>query len=271
MAHPEMTIPLSNTPNPIDPTTLRYPTTKHTIDTMKPITWAYAVTTTPKRRNDLLPRTLTSLTQAGFPKPWLFVDGDDDPKPWRKQFGLEVITRNPNIRTYGNFILALVEMWIRFPDSDYFAMFQDDFIVVKNLREYLEKVTTPKLSYRNLYTFPSNQLLCPKDEKKKYINGWYPSNQHGKGAVGLIFDNDAVAMLLCNSHTVLRVKDKTRGWRAIDGGIVTALRKMGYTEYVHSPSLIQHTGKVSSMGNKPQKLAITFPGEDFNALSLIKS
>ncbi len=44
----------------------------------KPKRWMYGVTTTPTREEDLFPRTLASLKNAGFDNPWLFIDGCDD-------------------------------------------------------------------------------------------------------------------------------------------------------------------------------------------------
>jgi hypothetical protein len=97
--------------------------------------WAYGVTTVPSRRNDLLPETLCSLCEAGFDAPRLFVDGDNDPKGWEREFGLETTCRYPTIRTHGNWILALSELFIREPHAERYALFQDDLITYRNLRD----------------------------------------------------------------------------------------------------------------------------------------
>ena len=60
-----------------------------------------------------------------------------------------------------------------------------------------------------------------------------------------------------------------RGWKKTDGIIITAMKKAGYKEYVHNPSLVQHTGAVSSMRNRPHPQATSFRGEDFDALELL--
>lgn len=234
-----------------------------------PITWAYGVTTVPERRETLLPRTLQSLKDAGFDKPRLFVDGDDDVQSWRREFDTEVTCRYPKILTYGNWVLGLAELYIRHPRSTYYAMFQDDFITYKNLRAYLEQTPYPQNGYLNLYTFPKNQVRIPDT-----YTGWWESNQRGLGAVALVFSEQAVITLLTHSdsiaHMVDRPRDSRRGWKAVDGGIVDSMRKAGYKEYVHSPSLVQHTGMRSSMKNAQHPLATSFRGEDFDSLSLIK-
>ena len=68
---------------------------------------------------------------------------------------------------------------------------------------------------------------------------------------------------------VNRPQDVNRGHKAIDGGIVDALSPLGFVEYVHNPSLVQHTGLVSSMSNKRHPTAETFPGENFDFMDLV--
>lgn len=229
----------------------------------QPVTWAYGVTTVPGRRKDLLPRTLASLKAGGFDNPRLFVDGEPNPQDWQSEFRLEVTGRWPRIRAYGNWILALGELFLRHITAQRYALFQDDIVCVKNLRAYLERCPWPAKSYGNLITYPQNQELA---QGKK---GWYPSNQLGRGAQGLVFDRDAVITLLTHQHAITRALDAHKGWKSIDGGVVTALKKAGYREYVHAPSLLYHTGKVSMLGNKPQPETAGFPGESFDALELL--
>ena len=228
--------------------------------------WSYGVTTVAERvYNGLLERTLASLKTAGFPEPHLFVDGMS-PGEWEQCTGamgqLNVTLHKEKIRTYGNWVLAAWELYARVPDADRYAVFQDDFVTYRNLRQYLEHCEYPARGYWNLYTFPQN-------EKKKA--GWYESNQLGKGAVGLIFSNEALRTLLATQYMVDRPLNPNRGWKAVDGGVVSAFKKMvpPWKELVHNPSLVQHTGLESTMGNSRHALANTFKGEDFDALSML--
>ncbi|MCK9569097.1 hypothetical protein M0R72_09155 [Candidatus Pacearchaeota archaeon] len=224
--------------------------------------WSYGVTTVPNRKNTLLPKTLASLAKAGFECPRLFIDGAESNAEYA-HLDLEITVRAPSIRTFGNWTLGLAELYIRNPNADRYAMFQDDFVTYRNLRSYLEQLPYPDRGYCNLYTFPRNQALC--NGKK----GWCLSDQLGKGAVALVFNREAVLTLLCHEHMVNRPQDPKRGWRAIDGGIVTALKKAGWKEYIHNPSLVQHTGILSSMGNAKHQQAISFKGEGFDAMKLL--
>lgn len=237
--------------------------------------WAYGVTTVKERADTLLPRTLKSLEAAGFPEPRLFVDNG----PVQTTSSDLVTYRTPRIRTFGNWALGLLELLIRYPEADRYAMFQDDFVTYKNLRQYLDQIPYPERGYCNLYTFPSNQEIAPDRV------GWYEARsmeegcgnvfhgkrqQLGRGAVALIFSKEAVIALLSEPHFVTKPLDSHNPWKKVDGCIVTAMNKAGWREYVHNPSLVQHTGKNSTMDNAPHKLATSFRGEDFDALELLK-
>ena len=162
-------------------------------------------------------------------------------------------------------MLSLYELYIRNPLADRYAMFQDDFVTYRGLREYLEHCEYPEKGYLNCYTFPRNQKRAPKDG----ATGWYLSDQLGKGAVALVFSHDAMQVLLTAHHMWSRPQSVKRGHRAIDGGIVDSFKKAGWREYVHNPSLVQHTGITSTMGNRRHQLATSFRGEEFDARDLL--
>lgn len=232
--------------------------------------WAYGVTTVSERVTTLLPQSLRSLAQAGFGEPRIFLDNDSGSHLVNGN-AYHSTTRNPRVRSYGNWLLALAELVIREPQVDRYAIFQDDLVTYKNLRGYLEQCKYPRDGYWNLYTFPQNQAKAPVDPtgQSSQAQGWYLSDQRGKGAVALVFSNDVAYKMLYSAHTWTRLRDPHRGWQAIDGGVVTALGHQGIKEYVHNPSLVQHMGDVSSMGHGPYPKAMSFKGESFDALSLL--
>lgn len=243
--------------------------------------WRYCVTTVPSRRGKEFDRTLASLRNAGFAEPHLFVDGDDDSKSWVSQYGLPVTCRYPAAKTAANWVLALYEMWMRDSTAERYAVFQDDLTASKNLRAYLDCCKYPEKGYLNLYTCPKyNQALAPKNAAGGTVDGWFMSNQMGKGAVALVFDRRAVQCLLgtdylCNRFLSVDTYPGTqqrRCDRSIDGGIVECLKRNGFTEWCHSPSLVQHTGLESSMGNHSAWMqANSFRGEDFDLMDLVTS
>jgi hypothetical protein len=243
------------------------------------VTWSYGVITVPARRGGLLPRTLASLRAGGFDAPRLFVDGCPDPPSWAAEFGLPVTGREPPVRAWGNWWMAMLELYLREPAAHYYALFQDDLLVPRNLRAYLERNPCPQPGYGNLYTWPQNQGRCPAGG----FVGWYegvqcsphaaggPRWQKGLGALGLVFTRDAATGLLAHRANVERVQDAQRGHKSIDGAVVNVMNQLGFREYVHNPSLTQHTGVKSEIAadHHNQPLAGSFPGEGLDLLTLL--
>lgn len=256
----------------IDRLSLPIPRHENSMPLGRQMIWAYGLTTIPEREHTYFVHTLESLKQAGFDKPHLFIDGDSNYERWRQRYGLGVTCRYPNLKIYGNWLLAMWELYLRNPSADRYAIFQDDLVASKNLRQYLEQIEYPNRGYCNLYSFPENEILHSDRTK----TGWYKSNQMGKGAVALVFNQEAVMALLAHWHTVKRVQDRIRGVEVVDGAITEVLTRQqpptqGFTEYCHNPSLVQHTGDVSSHGSRTYPKSQTFKGEEFDALDLLKT
>jgi hypothetical protein len=230
--------------------------------------WAYGITTIPKRKDTLFARTMSSLACAGFDQPRIFVDDCNNPHDYR-EYNLSVTTRYPKIRTVGNWMLGLLELYIREPWADRYAMFQDDIVTYPNLRGYLESCKFPEsFAYWNLYTAVKNEhQIQDKPE------GWHPSDQLGRGALALVFDRLGVQALLTAQTIIRKPMCPDRGWENLDGAIVTGLTHNGnsYKELVHNPSLVQHLGEgLSAMETPVRPTAQTFRGENFDALGLVK-
>lgn len=242
------------------------------------LSWAYGVTTVPSRRQHPLPETLRSLAGGGFDRPRLFVDGDDDLKSWKREFGLEVTCRSGEpAKVVANWTLSMLELYHRQPLCDRYAIFQDDLITYRNLRAYLDRSPYPDRAYLNLYTFPQNQAIAP--DKVGWFEGVLLNGnadpgkfQKGLGAVALVFSNEALRTLFTHPGLFDKPKHASYGRIKIDGGIVTAMNLQGWREYVHTPSLVQHTGAVSSReeNNRRHPDSPSFMGEEFDALSLLK-
>lgn len=230
------------------------------------IRWSYGITTIPERIDSTFPVSLDSIQRAGFDKPHLFVDGDCDPVRYERFYGLNITCRYPRIRINGHWMLSLAELYARDPHADRYALFQDDVVFCRNVRAYLDSVKFPEKSYLNLYTNHENQSLCPY----KHI-GFYPTRMTGRGALALVFLGSSVPQLLQHPHMVNKLRAVgERGWRYIDGGIVESFKLMGWREMVHNPSLVYHIGYRSTHSKGHYPPARSFPGEQFDAMELIK-
>jgi len=234
-------------------------------------TWEYAVTTVGSRMVTTLPTTLRSLAAGGFTEPDLYVDGILSSEDIDASLLLPVnrVHERHNVGTFSHWHLTLLDMYSRNPWAEFYAIFQDDLICVKNLKEYLQNCQYPEKCYLNLFSFMENEVTIAGR------TGWVEAyrsakgNQLGRGAVGLVFKHDVCEALLSQPHMITRRTDALRRHHSLDGAIVQAMNGSGFSEYVHAPSLLQHTGEQSSMGNRKHPLAKTFPGEDFDALTLL--
>jgi len=218
--------------------------------------WSYGVTTVPQRLTTLLPRTLKSLEAAGFDSPRLFVDG-----PYSGP--LPATQRESPVGAFGNWMLAAWELYVRQPHAMMYAIFQDDVVLCRGVKEYLERCEYPEKGYLNLFTFATNEHMIFNKPR-----GWHRSDQLGKGAVALVFRHEAMVTLLQQAHLVHKPQ-MIKGNKNIDGAIQHAMvRQAGFVEYIHNPSLAQHVGRIGTLSNPQHPDAKTFPGETFSVLSL---
>lgn len=230
--------------------------------------WGYGVTTVPSRFETTLPQTLDSLVKAGFKTPRLFVDSDKKRHIVDWELGNMAWFRDheytlhcPPVRAFGNWVLAAWELYIRQPCADRYAIFQDDMVTYRNLKQFLETIPYPDNGYCNLSTWP----VFEQPE-----SGWHPSEQQGKSAVALMFDNAALRTLLGQEHFINRVLDTRKGHMSIDGGVVIAMNKAGYKEFLYNTSLTYHTGTKSTLGHFGYPNMTSFKGEEYNAMDLLK-
>lgn len=232
--------------------------------------WAYGITTVPERRHTTLPRTLASLACAGFDAPCLFIDGCDHSgvrEHGYDQLGLKVVPRGERVYTVGNWVLALWQLYVTNPQADRFAIFQDDIICSRSIRDYLERIKWPDKSYYSLYSTPECEVRAPHG-----FTGFHSSMQLGKGALALVFTRDGAHTLLGSQGIAQKpLIPGERGRTSLDGAIVNAMKAAGYREMVHMPALVNHVGDVSTMGTNLSKCPKprSFRGEDFDCLTLL--
>lgn len=257
------------------------------------VVWSVGVTTVASRRHTYLPKTLEALARGGFTSLRLFVDGDADHEGWAEQFkGHQIRCRPQQLGVVGAWIGSLTELYLASPRADRYALFQDDLTCSAHLRQYLERSGYPHRGYLNLYTFTAGNEAVVRGKPV----GWHEAclvnppdrnpnlYQAGRGAVALVFDNEAVRAALSSpglwhkpsspdlGHTSGRIK--------IDGALVTCMNNAGFREYIHNPSLVQHAGFESSRpeAQDPNSGAYryghmqaqTYRGDGFDLLTLLE-
>lgn len=250
--------------------------------------WSVGLTTVSERKDTTLPRTLASLKAAGWSEVRLFVDGCSQGTVFQEP----VTFRWPRIGAWANWHLGLLELHLREPNADAYMMVQDDVVFSKNVRQLLDKTLERRLvtkHWHNLYTVDQNeqvingQSLGTWHEAALLMGQGASNRQVNKGALALVFSNQAVEELLSHPSVV----NKCRSGRPktnIDGTVGTALNALGHREMIHNPSLVDHIGGDCSIIErqieqevKDKKRAhvratlpkcLSFRGEEFDCLNL---
>lgn len=225
--------------------------------------WQYGVVATYERLGNCLQQTLESLEVGGFDAPLVFIDGPTDSA--NASIPINAVIRNYKTGHLINWMSALTQLYWTNTKADRYALFQDDLLCCSNLRRYLESFEIHPKTYWNLLLHDKwNGKLA-----KKNGTGWLLSDQYSRGALALVFDRQGVIDLLGSSKFINRPTASHRSKKSIDGMVCDVLKPQGYKEYIHNPSLVQHTGTKSLLGHNygPVK---TFPGEDWDPMQLLK-
>jgi hypothetical protein len=217
------------------------------------LVWQVGVTAVSERKSTLLPRTLAGLAKAGWDSPRLFVDGGtcDD---WKgSQYP---VTVRDKLHGLGNWWLGLHELYARNPMADRFMMVEDDVLFLPNVRQYLDALTWPGEGYLNLYTAPGNTPVAAGRQ------GFFkvPVHHMGLGALALMFNRDSITKILASAYfveafrpidlkTMTRKPNPHRARMHQDGHAAKAMKAIGWSEYCHFPSIVQHLGEKKGRAN----------------------
>lgn len=209
--------------------------------------WACGVTTVPERiQNGLTESTLSSLQLGGVYYPRLFIDGPVDWPTWKN----EPSTIRPEpVGIHANWVMAMMELYFRYPDADRYVIFQDDIFVASGLRDYLEDYRIPEHVYLNLFTSPKNT--------KANAKGFYPAKHRCHGAYALVFPWEAMRVLM-STRSLLRFRPGHRKGNGIDIVVAMAMKQRKFRPFVHNPSLVSLADAESTIGHRKYPNATTF-------------
>ena len=230
--------------------------------------WAVGVTVAP-RKNPTFGRCYESFLEAGF-TPQIFKEPGVSIDPRFFKYG--VTERAQRLGAWKNWTTSLAELRRRNPEADAYAIFQDDVVLCKNIKTYLEQELWPSpfTAFVSVFTphcYRGNEAWNPIDIGR---NLWM--------AQTFIFPPLAVDSIL--SHPIIK---NWKGDKNIDSKIGEWAQAIGMFPYYHSPSLGQHVGHSSTLwadGNNPygwdelpalgDRSASDFVGESFDAMQLLR-
>ncbi|MCH9776822.1 MAG: hypothetical protein K0U90_10350 [Planctomycetes bacterium] len=226
--------------------------------------WSVGVTTAP-RAVSVLDRTLESLSRAGWPEIHVFAEPDSvvthkaDQCYWHQ--------RGKILGAFSNWYISLTELVLLDPHADAYLLCQDDIVLSRDTRPYLEKV---------LWCNEGSQVLsiyCAEvhDEPNHIGFNQLDADWNTCGALALIFPNAVARALLCDPLFLdHRRNGPSNGDACIDSVLGRWCRRSNIRYYVHHPSLVQHTGHYSSLWGEiapsPRRRAGSFLDESESAL-----
>jgi len=230
--------------------------------------WAVGVTTAPRGDEDyhreMLAATLASIQEAGWPSVTLFAEPGD--YYLESQPGVYVLANRKRLGAWPNFLFALGVLRAHVPTADYMLIFQDDVLVAKECRAWLECQLTDWNWSRNvplfgithqrmiLSLYTANATKLPNEE----FRGWFAAegryrdpitqtnldpNWLGVGACAIAMPPTVADLLLADppGKGELIKTDYHLSMFCIENNIPWIQ---------HHPSPVSHRGKVSTLGMK---------------------
>lgn len=234
--------------------------------------WTVGVVTAPRQDASYLNQTLESLRRAGWSEPMVFAEpGSFFPD------NTKVIQRPKQYGDWTNWATGFYELLLSEPDTDYFLMTEDDVIMCRDSKRYLEHALP------NLGDFGSLSLYTPSTRHRCNFRGFH-NELRGcntwstvtvvmarKQAISFFSDPDTQRhrfedifgfedQYWCCSKTDPRnsIKDAVLGHWA---------QKNNLAVYYHTPALAEHIGDLSTLTDQPSTIengrrSLDFVGED---------
>lgn len=243
--------------------------------------WTVGLITAPRKEGYYLDKTLDSLARTGFSDVRIFAEpGSIVPE------GYNATYRKKQYGDWTNWATAFYELLLSEPDTDLFLMIEDDIILCRMTKEYLEysipqlgefasvsPYTPSKLKRRNIVGFHnesrgiqtwSTQAVVMTRQKAICFFSDYDVQRH---RFENVFGKDEKYWCLPYTDSKNSIKDVVIGhWAA----------KNNLPIYYHTPSLVEHIGYHSTLTDmkttvENSRKSADFVGENYDLSEWMKS
>ncbi|HUT09045.1 MAG TPA: hypothetical protein VMY42_00980 [Thermoguttaceae bacterium] len=197
----------------------------------RPTRWAVGITTAPRPR-PTLERTMQALTDAGWDRYSIFAE-PGAPLPLVDPDRIRVYRRPATLDIWQNWITGLADLLAAYPEADAFFMLQDDVLLCRGLRDYLERVLWPADHRVGICSpYQPAPYLAEHPGAGFYLQnrGWYLA-----GALTWIIPP-------ATARSLLPTWANFEAERQLDARIGNWCLETGRSVWYHSPSLAQHLG-----------------------------
>lgn len=214
------------------------------------LNWSTCIITAPRQHPTLL-RCMQNLQSAGWRDFRIFAEPGCEDLP--RDQGIPIVERVGSLGAWPNWYLALAELLMRQPNADFYFLLEDDALLYQgqpNLKSYVEQslVSNPQLAFASLYcadAIMANQI------------GWVSGNlgKYFIGALALVIPKESALKLMTNEN-VARHREtggEDHGTKLTDAVLGRWAFENQLRVLVHNPSLVDHIGNTSTLGNDNQK------------------
>lgn len=249
--------------------------------------WTVGIITAPRDKGFYLDQTLTSLKDAGWSEATVFAEPG---APVPEDFTGDLVRRRKQYGDWTNWASGLYELFLSEPDTDYYFMLEDDALVCKGARKYLE------YALPNLGDFASLSLYTPSKYYKKRRRRLFHNECRGKdtwSTVTVIMSHASVLRFFSDVDVqkhrffdIFQVKEGYWNNKASYGAGRTSVtdcvgntvkdavigqwaEKLKLPIYYHTPALAEHIGDFSTLtddNSTPEngRMSRDFVGKDFD-------
>lgn len=226
------------------------------------IEWGVGLTVSP-RKDSVLDQTLSSIRGGGWRTIAIFAE----PGTLIPAFPDVVTVERPYFYgSWTNWICSWFELFTRYPKAGAYIIFEDDVVVCRNARRYLER------SFPILGDFGSISIYTPEKHKKNVPPFTFHDEsyfgQHVWGTQAIVFSRASLHRFLSNSEVLNHLNHGFgRKNRHRDMRLGAWAYEMGETLYYHTPSLADHAGTPSTLLSSPHQSG-DFVGVNFDAATV---
>jgi hypothetical protein len=225
--------------------------------------WCVGITACP-RTTGVVDQVIDSLRQNDW-QPTIYAEPETkiDTKDAR------IVRRDKIYGCWTNWICALHDMYVNDVHAEGYAIFEDDILICKNLRNYLEHLMPrfERLGALSLYT-PERQARMHFGQACVHDNAYRGDAVWGTQAV--VFSNYSLAFFLSSRTTInhRRIGIGKGNNKNRDSAIGVWAKAENQPFYYHTPSLVQHVGEESSVEHEFH-CASDFVGDSYDAMQLL--
>jgi GT2 family glycosyltransferase len=193
-----------------------------------------------------LQRCVRSVISAGF-SPIVFAEPGTD----IEGLPCAVVTRQSRLGIWRNYVQTLVDLLESYPSAQAILVLQDDVVLCKDVREFLEHDLWPGQNPGMV------SIYCPEEKEAGGVPGCDRRVSTVIGLCAAVYPRAAAEAIVASPfasdwrgrHDKNSYEPDPLKKKAIDTGVCETLKSLGLAVYNYRPSMAQHIAETSAIGH----------------------